>query len=113
MNRIWPDGKATKAELLQRLDRAERLLREHRETLRPLSVRCANHLADALGCVAKCLLDFADRALDGAEKAAAETLPEPDKRPRTFTPRDLEDIIRDQRASRPVDSGHPRDGWPI
>lgn len=112
MDRIWPNGKVTKAELTQRLDRAEKILREHREASKPLRVQCANHLADALGCAAKCMLDFADRALDAAEKAAAETRPEPDKRPRTYTLEDLEHVIRDQRASLPADSGHPGDGWP-
>jgi hypothetical protein len=55
------------------------------ETLRPLRYHCANHLADALGSVAKCLLDSADRALDAAEQAAAETEPDTAKRPRTYT----------------------------
>lgn len=112
MNRIWPDGKTTKTELVERLDRAERLLREHRGTVKPLRVMCANHLADALGCLAKCNLAFADRALEAAEKAAAESKPEPDRRPRTYTLQDLDRLIHEQRSSLPADAGHPRDGWP-
>ncbi|CAN5875087.1 hypothetical protein BH11PSE3_BH11PSE3_37350 [soil metagenome] len=112
MNRIWPDGKTTKDELVQRLDRAESLLRQHRATQKPLRAMCANHLADALGCLTKCKLDFADRALDAADKAAAETLPESDRRPRTYALRDLESLIGDQKASLPADAGHPKDGWP-
>ena len=88
MNRIWPDGKATKAELLQRLDRAEALLREHRETLRPLSVRCANHLADALGCVAKCLVGFRRSSARWRRKSGSRN-PRRNRTSasRTFTPR--------------------------
>ena len=112
MNRIWPNGKTKREVLTRRLDRAENLLREHRDAGRPLRYRCANHLADALGSLAKCLLDSADRALDAAEKAAAETEPDVIKRPRTFTFQDLQGIIRDQRASLPAGAGHPRDGWP-
>src|SRR4029453_3686374 len=63
-------------------------------------------------CLSKCLLESADRALDAAEKAAAETEPDVIKRPRTFTLPDLLAIIRDQRASLPADAGHPRDGCP-
>jgi hypothetical protein len=94
MNRIWPNGKTKKEELTRRLDRAEKLLREHIDPPRPLRYRCANHLADALGSLAKCLLDSADRALDAAEKAAAETEPDVIRRPRTFTLQDLQGIIR-------------------
>ena len=112
MNRIWPNGKATKDELTQRLDRAEKILKEHANPPRQLRYLCANHLADALGSVAKCLLESADRALDAAEKEAAETQPDPYKRPRTYTLGDLERIVKDQRASLPADSGHPKDGWP-
>lgn len=112
MHTIWPNGKTRKEELTQRLDRAERLLQQHRAAAKPLRLRCANHLADALGCLSKCLLDAADQALDAAEKAAAETAPEPAKRPRAFTLQDLEAIARDQRASLPTGSGHPKDGWP-
>jgi hypothetical protein len=112
MNRIWPNGKSKKEELTRRLDRAENLLREHKDAARPLRYRCANHLADALGSVAKCLLDSADRALDAAEKTAAETEPDVTRRPRTFTLPDLLGTIRDQRASLPADAGHPRNGWP-
>jgi hypothetical protein len=112
MNRIWPNGMTRKEELTRRLDRAEKLLRQHIDPPRPLRYRCANHLADALGSLAKCLLDSADRALDVAEKAAAETEPDVTKRPRTYTLQDLQGIIRDQRASLPADEGHPRDGWP-
>ena len=68
MHRIWPNGKATKADLLQRLDRAEQILDGHSNPPRRLRYLCANHLADALGSVAKCLLDSADRALDAAER---------------------------------------------
>jgi hypothetical protein len=112
MNRIWPNGMTRKEELTRRLDRAEKLLRAHIDPPRPLPYRCANHLADALGCLAKCLLDSADRALDAAEKAAAETEPDVTRRPRTFTSPELLNIIDNQRASLPVDAGHPRDGWP-
>src|SRR4029450_5818530 len=94
MNRIWPNGKTKKEELTRRLDRAEKLLREHIDPPRPLRYRCANHLADALGSLAKCLLDSADRALDAAEKAAAETEPDVIRMPRTFTLQDLQGIIR-------------------
>jgi hypothetical protein len=85
MNRIWPNGMTRKEELTRRLDRAEKLLREHIDPPRPLRYRCANHLADALGSLAKCLLDSADRALDAAEKAAAEAEPDVTTRPRTYT----------------------------
>jgi hypothetical protein len=112
MNKIWPNGKTRKEELTRRLDRAEQLLRKHMNPLRPLRYQCANHLADALGSLGKCLVDSADRALDAAEEAAAETEPEVIKRPRTFTLADLLGIIRQQRASLPADAGHPRDGWP-
>lgn len=112
MNRIWPNGMTRKEELTRRLDRAERLLGEHIDPPRPLGYRCANHLADALGSLAKCLLDSADRALDAAEKAATETEPKATRRPRTYTLPDLLGLIRDQRASLPADAGHPRDGWP-
>ena len=113
MNRIWPDGKASKDDLTLRLDRVEKLLREHGNSVRPLRVRCANHLADALGCLSRCRLDYADRALDAAEKAAAETEPETDKRPRVYTLQNLQAMVRDQRASLPADAGHPKDGWPL
>ena len=112
MNRLWPNGMTRKVELVRRLDRAEKLLRDHIDPPRPLRYRCANHLADALGSLAKCLLDSADRALDAAEKTAAETEPEATRRPRTFTLPELLGLIRDQRASLPADAGHPRDGWP-
>jgi hypothetical protein len=112
MNRIWPNGMTRKEELTRRLDRAEKLLRQHIDPPRPLRYQCANHLADALGSLSKCLLESADRALDAAEKAAAETEPDVIRRPRTFTLQDLQKIIRDQRASLPADAGHPRDGWP-
>jgi hypothetical protein len=112
MNRIWPNGKTKKEELTRRLDRAGNLLREHSEASRPLPYRCANHLADALGSLAKCMLDTADRALDAAEKAASETEPDGLKRPRTFTLQDLQKLIREQRTSLPAGPGHPRDGWP-
>jgi len=69
-------------------------------------------LADALGCLAKCLLDAADQALDAAEKEAAETVPDATKRPRTYTLQDLLSIVHHQRASLPAGAGHPRDGWP-
>jgi hypothetical protein len=82
MNRIWPNGKTRKEELTRRLDRAEQLLRQHMDPRRPLRYQCANHLADALGSLGKCLPDSADRALDAAEKAAAET--EPFARPRSI-----------------------------
>ncbi len=112
MDRIWPDGKTSKEELVRRLDRAERLLKEHDNPSKPLRLKCANHLADALGCLAKCKLDFADRALDAAEKAAAETAPEAAHRPRTYTVQERAGVIRAQRASLPADAGHPKDGWP-
>jgi hypothetical protein len=112
MNRIWPNGRTRKEDLTRRLDRAEKLLREHIDPPRPLRYRCANHLADALGSLAKCLLDSADRALDAAEQAAAETEPDTAKRPRTYTLSELLGIIRDQRASLPAGAGRPRDGWP-
>jgi hypothetical protein len=101
-----------KEELTGRLDRAEMLLRQHIDPPRPLRYRCANHVADALGSLAKCLLDSADRALDAAEEAAGETAPEAIRRPRTYTLPELLGLIRDQRASLPADAGHPRDGWP-
>jgi hypothetical protein len=112
MNKIWPNGRTRKEELIRRLDRAELLLSQHMGSENPLPYRCAVNLADALGCLAKCLLDAADRALDAAERAAAEARPEVSKPPRTYTLPDLLRIIRDQRASLPVDEGHPRDGWP-
>ena len=112
MDRIWPNGKTTKVDLTQRLDRAENILRAHADPPRQLRYHCANHIADALGSVAKCLLESADRALDAAEQEAAETQPEWVKRPRTYTLKDLERIIRDQRASLPAGPGHPKDGWP-
>lgn len=112
MNKIWPNGITHKEELTRRLDRVEKLLREHIDPPRPLRYRCANHVADALGSLSKCLLESADRALDAAEKAAAETEPEVIRRPRTFTLPELLSIIRDQRASLSADAGHPRDGWP-
>ena len=112
MNKIWPNGKTKKEELTRRLDRAEQLLREHEDASRPLRYQCANHLADVLGSLAKCLLDSADQALDAAEKAAAETKPGVTTRPRTFTMPDLLALIRDQRASLPAGGGHPRNGWP-
>ena len=112
MNRIWPNGKTRKDELVPRLDRAELLLSQYLKPKRQLPYHCANHLADALGCLSKCLLDSADRALDAAEKAAVETAPEVTKRPRTYTLSILLGLIRDQRASLPMNAGHPRDGWP-
>lgn len=112
MNTIWPNGRTPKRDFLPRLDRVERLLAAHREPPRPLRYATANNLADALGCLAKCLLDSADRALDAAEAAMADTAPEPAKRPVTFTLGDLETILRDQRASLPVGDGHPKDNWP-
>ena len=101
-----------KEELVRRLDRAEKLLREHIDPPRPLLYRCANHLANALGSLAKRLLDSADRSLDAAEKAAAKTEPEATRRPRTFTLPELLGRVRDQRASLPADAGQPRDGGP-
>ena len=112
MHRIFPNGKVTKAELLPRLDRVERLLQAHRDPGRPWRLRTANHLADALGCLTKCLVDPADRALDAAEQAMADPTPEPAKRPVTFTLSELEAILSDQRASLPLDAGHPKLGWP-
>lgn len=112
MHTIWPNGKTRKDKLTQRLDRIERLLQTHRTPPRPLRIRCANHLADALGCLTKCMLDAADRALDAAEKAASETTPEPEMQPKTFTLQHLEGIVRYQRASLPAGPGHPKDGWP-
>jgi hypothetical protein len=111
MDRIWPNGETTKEDLIRRLDRVERLLREHRDTGRALRRRCANHVADALGAIAKCLLDHADRALDAAEKAAMETEPE-SNRPLSFTLPDLERLVRAQRSSLPAGAGNPKDGWP-
>ena len=112
MNRIWPNGKTKKEELTRRLDRAEQLLRQHVDPPKPLRYQCANHLADALRSVAKCLLDSADGALDAAEMAAAETEPDVTRPPRTFTLPDLLGTIRDQRASLPAGAGHPHNGWP-
>jgi hypothetical protein len=112
MYTIYPNGKTTKVDLVQRLDRVERLLDWHRREAIPLRLRCANHLADALGCLAKCLLDRADQALDAAEKAAADATPEPARKPRTFTLSDLEAILSSQRASLPAGAGHPLQGWP-
>ena len=111
-NTIYPNGKTTKIDLVQRLDRIQRLLEKHRREAIPLRAQCANHLADALGCLAKCLLDNADNALAEAEKVAAETTSEPAKPPRTFTLSDLEAIVRGQRASLPEGVGHPLQGWP-
>jgi len=93
-----PSAMASKEDRTRRLDRAEQLLREHKAPPKPLRLRCANHLADALGCLERGLLDYADRALDAAEKAAVETEPESAKRPRTYTLQDLERKIREQRA---------------
>ena len=90
---------AIKEDRTRRLDRAEQILREHKKPPRPLRLRCANHLVDALGCLERGLLASADRALDAAEKAAAETEPEPAKQPRTYTLQDLERKIHEQRAS--------------
>ena len=112
MHTIYPNGKVTKAEIVVRLERIERLLQAHREPQRPLRLRTANHLADALGCLAKCLLDHTDRALDAAERAMADTTPEATRRPVTFTLADLDAILRSQRASLPADQGHPMQGWP-
>ncbi len=113
MHRIFPNGKVTKAELLARLDRVERLLQAHRESGRPLRLRTANHLADALGCLTKCLVEPSDRALDRAEQAMADPAPEPEKRTVTFTLQELDQIMRDQRVSLPLDEGHPMLGWPL
>ena len=116
MNRIWPNGRTPKRDVVPRLDRIERLLAAHRgdgsAPPRPLRHATANHLADALGCLAKCMLVHADRALDAAEAAAAETVPDARARPVTFTLGDLETFARDQRASLPAGDGHPRDNWP-
>ncbi len=112
MRTIYPNGKTRKTDLLQRLDRVDRLLDKHRRQAMPLRVKCANHLADALGCLAKCLLHQADKALDAAETAAAETTPEPAKKRATFTLSDLEAIVSAQRASLPEGAGHPMQGWP-
>jgi hypothetical protein len=98
MHTIWPNGKTRKEELTRRLDRVEALLQAHRKSAKPLRIMCANHLADALGCLTKCLLDASDQALDAAEKAAEETAPEPARR-KTFTLQDLEAIVCHQRAS--------------
>ena len=112
MHTIYPNGKTKKVDLVQRLDRIQRLLEKHRKEAIPLRARCANHLADALGCLARCLLENADKALGEAEKVAAETTPEPAKPPRTFTLSHLEAIVRDQHASLPEGVGHPMQGWP-
>src|SRR4051812_38091991 len=112
MHTIYPNGKTKKIDLEERLDRVDRLLATHRREAIPFPVRCANHVADALGCLAKCMLDKADKALDAAEKVAAETTPEATKMPKTFTLSDLEAIVHHQRASLPKDSGHPMKGWP-
>lgn len=112
MHTIYPDGKTKRIDLVKRLDRIERLLEKHRREPIPPRTRCANHLADALGCLTNCLLDNADKALEEAEKVAAETTPEPAKRPRTFTLSDLEAMVRGQRASLPEDVGNPLQGGP-
>ena len=112
MNRIWPNGRTPKREFVPRLDRVERLLAAHLDPPRPLRHATANHLADALGCIAKCMLDHADRALGAAEAAAAETAPDAGPRPVTFTLGDLQTVLRDQRASLPAGDGHPKDNWP-
>ena len=111
MHTIYPNGRTKKVEVEQRLDRVDRLLKMHREKAIPLRVMCANHLADALGCLAKCLLEKADNALDEAEKSAETTTPEPAKRLPGFTQSDLEAIVHSQRASLPKDAGHPMQGW--
>lgn len=112
MHSILPDGKTSKEDLVRRLDRADLILNKHRNPPRPLQYRCANHLADALGSTARCLMGSADRALDAAEQAAAETEPDTTRRPRTYTLQDLEAIVRDQRASLPTGAGRRGDGWP-
>jgi hypothetical protein len=99
MDVIWLDGRTSKEELGRRLDRAEGILKPYTTPGTLLPYRCANHLADALGCLAKCLLDHADRALDAAEQAAAGTEAVQGRRPRTYTLQDLRRIIRSQRES--------------
>ena len=98
METIWLDGKTSKEAVLQRLDRVERLLEQHRDPPRPLRGLCGNHLVDALGCLAKCRLDYADRALDAAEKEAAATGPAPARRA-MYSVGNIERIVRSQRAS--------------
>src|SRR3954465_2874695 len=112
MDRIWPNGKVRKSELLERHARVQRLLEAHRDPAHPLRLATANQLADALGCLTKCLIGPPHRALDAAENAAAETAPEPVRGRMPFTLTDLEGLLRDQRASLPSDEGHPKDGWP-
>lgn len=111
METIWPNGKATKDQLVLRIDRAEKILQHHIELPRVLRHRCANHIADALGCVARCLLTEADRALEAAEREAVRIGPDLFKR-RTYALDDLRRIIATQRASLPAGPGHPKDGWP-
>ena len=99
MDTIWLDGRTSKQELASRLDRAERLLKPYADPAKLLPYRCANQLADALGCLAKCLLNHADRALDAAEQEAAKGEPSGTRRPRTYTVQDLKRLIDSQRAS--------------
>ena len=90
-----------------------KILQRHAETARTLRYRCANHIADALGCIARCLIVEADRALDAAEREADRIGADLAKLPRTYTLEDLKGIIAAQRASLPAGSGHPKDGWPV
>ena len=99
MDVIWLDGKTSKEDLASRLDRVERLLKQYTDPPKPLPYRCANHVADALGCLAKCLLDHADRALDAAEKEAAKTEPSQGRRRVTYTLQDLQRLVASQRSS--------------
>lgn len=57
METIWPNGKVTKAQLVERINPADRILKQHIATSRALRHQCANHIADALGCIAKCLIE--------------------------------------------------------
>jgi len=109
---IGPNGKATKDQLVLRIDRAGKILQHHAGTARTLRYRCANHVADALRCIARCLVVEADRALDAAEREATRIGADLATRPRTYTLDDLRRIIATQRASLPAGPGHPKDGWP-
>ena len=112
METIWPNGKATKDQLVLRIDRAEKILQRHAETARTLRYRCANHVADALGCIARCLVVEADRALEAAER---------EKRIglgltwlRASDVHAVRPAAHHCRATRlfAAGPGHPKDGWP-
>lgn len=99
MDVIWLNGKTSKEELTSRLNRVERLLEQYADSPKRLPYRCANQLADALGCLAKCLLDHADRALEAAEQEAAKGEAGQGRPRMTYTLQDLQRLVTSQRTS--------------